>query len=133
MLASNANGEDFSLQPLWTKRKREEVVPTEDATEDLAQEVPARALLVAVAVLVPVDLLSVIGSDRQRLDGTEVLRGERILLTNQNDARENGLWLVGTGSPVQSDVAFRGMLVRSLRGSKTSGWLFCCTTQRCCV
>lgn len=135
MLAPNANDEGFSLSITWMPR-RAAALAAETAARaaslaalGASQLVTGRVRLVSVVVQSPISLPSLTATDapRQRIDGVDVGRGDRVLLVAQPDARENGLWTIGGGSTSPYEDAFNGMLVRVQGGTVAGGWLYCCT------
>jgi hypothetical protein len=128
MIESNANVISFNLVELWHGRRQgisDDISPT-ITTKSIGSNLVVR---LASTEPIPLVALNTSNSGILTIDGRVAVPGDTILLTNQSDAVENGVWTIADTTPAFRPIAYSqptGLIVFVLDGINHAETIFVC-------
>ena len=135
VIESNAFGTPFDLETMWSGRQeRERQRLTEairKADQLLAEAADSPTMMVRVVSLEPIMLSELVSS--KVIDGITLQSGDYVLLIQQTEVMENGVWIMGTNPsdlkrpPSYLNAPGRQFYITS--GTANRGTLFVCTAS----
>ena len=135
VIESNAFGTPFDLETMWSGRQERERQRLTDAIRKadqlLAEAADSPTMMVRVVSLEPIMLSELVSS--KVIDGITLQSGDYVLLIQQTEVMENGVWIMGTNPsdlkrpPSYLNAPGRQFYITS--GTANRGTLFVCTAS----